>query len=786
MTTDQRPDRLPSSPPAESGPRAVGPVSAGAGPEGGTAAKRAQARGLSIFVKLAIVILSLVAGSVCILTFYLSSRQIEELRTDLNGKAATYGHLVAKQVESAVAFNDQQTAREVFESVAQDPDIEALALFGAAGDVLYGRGVVSPELSAPKEPAQNAQLVAQDSRVAAVVPVVSLEGPRGTLVLEVSTRRLLESRRAVLKRAAVAGLVAMALGALGAYAIARTIARRLGAMAVVADKVAAGDLDQGPVDEGGPRDEIGRLATAINFMLGQIRALVGQIRESAQKEQERLEGLVAVRTNELHTRNAEMRSVLDNVGQGFFSLDATGRMSRERSAIVEKWFGTPPEDAAFSTYLGQVAPKSGQWFALAWESVTDGILPLEVALDQLPKRFQVEARHFELDYRPIVSETGELERVLVVVSDITALLDRERAEAGERELSRLFSRLIADRAGFLEFFAEARELVDDIVSPATVHADLKRALHTLKGNAGIYGLESLAALCHRMEDAFAERGSLTPGELSELSQRWLDISGKVRAFVSESDGRVEIHDEEYEKILRMVERGAPRAQIRQMILEWRLESTESRLSRIAEQATALADRLGKGPIEVRIESNEIKLNPEVWREFWGAAVHIVRNAVDHGLEAAGERAELGKEEAARLDLRTSISGNRFTIEFADNGRGIDWSRVEQKALSLGLPCGSQSELFEALFVDGVSTRETVSETSGRGIGLSAARAACAKWGGHVEVESAAGEGTTFRFVWPTSVLKASSKPPKDMKQGSMPRRVQWSSLPPCAESQRFE
>jgi two-component system chemotaxis sensor kinase CheA len=108
-----------------------------------------------------------------------------------------------------------------------------------------------------------------------------------------------------------------------------------------------------------------------------------------------------------------------------------------------------------------------------------------------------------------------------------------------------------------------------------------------------------------------------------------------------------------------------------------------------------------------------------------------------------------------LWLRTSLNERHFTIEFADDGRGIDWARVAEKAKARGLAAATHSDLVEALFADGLSTREAVTEHSGRGVGLSAIRAACRKLGGKVEVESQPNKGSLFRFIWPAAVVTAS-------------------------------
>lgn len=741
-----------------------------------------KARGLSIQQKLLALILVLVVSVVTGLAWYLHSHQISSMRAALESKAVTYGRLVSKQVESAIAFDDQETAREVFESVAQDQDIESLTLFTARGDVLRARGSLSQALLSKKTGVTAPEVVRLDDRIAVVAPVVSLEGPRGTLILELSVRRLLAESAQVQRKVMFAGLAALILGVLGASWIARSLSRRLRAVATVAEAVAGGDLDQKPADVGSSGDEIGTMAAAFNTMLDQIRALVSQIRKSAQEEQDRLEGLVRERTRELDSRNGDMRRVLDNVGQGFFTLDAQAKMSRERSAVLGEWFGKMSDNESFVDVLSRTAPASSAWFGLAIESLYEGLMPLEVSLDQLPRRLSVTGRELALSYKPILADNGDLDRVLVVISDITAELLRARAESDEREVTRLFARVFSDRSGFLEFFAEAQSLVESIVGD-TLGSDvdaLKRALHTLKGNVSLHGLDSVAKICHELEDEFKEAGVLSQARLNELQQRWSELASKVRALIGDSDVKIEIDDDEYRQILDAIQSGRSRRDIAEMIEAWRLEPAEARLGRIAEQATALAKRLGKDPIDVRVEGNKVRLKPEQWADFWSASVHLVRNAIDHGLESVEERGVAGKPEGV-VTLRTAVDDANFYIEFSDNGRGIDWDAVATKAKTLSLPSKTHADLVSALFTNGFSTRSETTELSGRGIGLAAVDEACKKLGGRVDVTSERGTGTTFRFSWPARVLQG----PRELAENdeeplSMSVGLRWASIPPSA------
>jgi two-component system chemotaxis sensor kinase CheA len=151
---------------------------------------------------------------------------------------------------------------------------------------------------------------------------------------------------------------------------------------------------------------------------------------------------------------------------------------------------------------------------------------------------------------------------------------------------------------------------------------------------------------------------------------------------------------------------------------------------------------------VRVEANGVRLESSRWAPFWGAFVHLLRNALDHGLEAREERRLTGKRGPGRLTLSCREIEGQVVIEVADDGRGIDWQGVRSKATALGLPADTEPELQAALVHGGVSTRAEATELSGRGTGLAACHCACRELGGTMSISSVRGAGTTFRFSVP--------------------------------------
>jgi two-component system chemotaxis sensor kinase CheA len=698
----------------------------------------------TIQFKLSAIIVALVVGIVALLAAMFITAHVRGLEAALREKARTYAELVARDVNSAVAFEDRQTAREVFEAISVDTAVTGVALYGATGALLESRGELEGEPTSRSFPG-SLVVTRRDAVIRVLAPVVSREGPRGALTLDLSTASVTTGERRMVRLIIGTGVGAILLGLLAAWFIARSIARRLSPLARAAWAVASGDLEQRPVVDDAD-DEIGSLARSFNAMWAKLRSLLEEIRRSAHQEASRLEDLVQRRTAELHHRNGEMRLVLDNVEQGLITLDHAGRVGSQRSRIVESWFGAPPDGVEVWDWLMSANEPQRGWFETAWKQLEEDVLPLEVSMDQLPISLEVSGCCYALSYRPL--KTGDtLTGMLVMITDQTALREGERAERERRELSDIVERFQRDREGLTEFFTEARRLVETVTTTADEQVRA-RALHTLKGNAAMVGLEGISRICHDIEGALLEGTETTAGAGELLRQQWNEVEERFTMFSGGSSRRFEADLEDYQALLDGIEEHAAHPQLEALALRFRYEHAETRLGRLAEQASQLAVRLGKGPVSIRVEGNDVRLPPLVFTKFWSASVHTIRNAVDHGLEDLAARQATGDPPLTDILLRASVVGDGLEIEIRDFGRGIDWERLTRSAARKGYPCARREDLIEALFIDGITTKESVTEVSGRGVGLCAAREACEQLGGSVRVTSEPGLGTSMIFCFP--------------------------------------
>jgi predicted ATPase/GAF domain-containing protein/HPt (histidine-containing phosphotransfer) domain-containing protein len=491
----------------------------------------------------------------------------------------------------------------------------------------------------------------------------------------------------------------------------------------------------------------GQAATAVENarLYGELRSAGEELRRANAT----LEQKVEERTRELGQSNQALRVVLDNVDQGLFLVDLDGRVLEERSAIMYRWFGPSEGRPALVAWIGADA-RFADAFTLGMEAIRDNVLPLSLCIDQLPTRLVAGGRQFACRYLP-VEDHGALRALLCVLDDMTERLKHEHEEAEQRELVATFTAFARDRAGFLVFFQEAqgmfRELERIDVHPVT----RKRLLHTLKGNARVPGLDGVAELCHRAETELETEGEVSFATWKRLRDRWSVVARAVETVAgTETHDVIELCAKDVDDLERRIEGGASSRELLAEVMRLRWEPVERPLERLAAHARALGRSLKKADLDLRVQADRLRLDPDRFTPLWSALVHLVRNAIDHGIETADARAAAGKPARGVLRLQARGSDGWLVVEVEDDGRGIDWDTARRLCRERGLPCETRGDLVSALFRPDFSSRGQVSEISGRGVGLAAVAASVSERGGTITVESEPGTGTRWILKLPLS------------------------------------
>jgi two-component system, chemotaxis family, sensor kinase CheA len=197
-------------------------------------------------------------------------------------------------------------------------------------------------------------------------------------------------------------------------------------------------------------------------------------------------------------------------------------------------------------------------------------------------------------------------------------------------------------------------------------------------------------------------------------------------------------------------------ELQEAVMKTRMQPIENIWSMLPRVVRDLAQSGGK-QVRVEMEGQETELDKTIIEAIKDPLTHMVRNSVDHGIEAPDRRTQAGKPAEGKLSLRAYHEGGQVNIEISDDGAGVDVERVKRKAIERGLVTPDQAarmnerEVINLLFVPGFSTAEKITNVSGRGVGMDVVKTNIEKIGGAVDLQSRPSLGTTLRIKIPLTL-----------------------------------
>ena len=462
-------------------------------------------------------------------------------------------------------------------------------------------------------------------------------------------------------------------------------------------------------------------------MVAQIRALFADLCET---------------NDRLVAKDQRFNLLLDSTQDGLLPVDTDGRITEGASSQILEWFGPCVVGTPFWRYL---LPARAKEFQVGFEQIHDRILPFEVCVDQAIDVFERNGRSYGIDYRKI--ETGDqLSGYLLAIRDITEKLAKEQLEADAREFNQVVYHALHDQQGFRRFVKDTRDHLATLLCDSVSESMSAHLLHIVKGNSAIFGLEQFSLRVHDAEDRLLN-GEPRRAVVSELEVAFESSIDRYRDYVF-GNKDIKVTPVEYDRLLSRLSKGDSAAAILPTVKRWQHEPVSKNLERLANMADSLAERRGK-KINVTIDvCQELRVDTKRFGHVWNTMNHVVRNAVDHGIESPKDRESAGKSEIGRLRLSCEVKNRALSIAVTDDGKGIDWHNVGKQAVASRLPNQSHDDLVDALFELGLSTSDSITETSGRGVGLAAVNEAVRKSGGTIKVDSEFRKGTTIRIHLP--------------------------------------
>lgn len=193
--------------------------------------------------------------------------------------------------------------------------------------------------------------------------------------------------------------------------------------------------------------------------------------------------------------------------------------------------------------------------------------------------------------------------------------------------------------------------------------------------------------------------------------------------------------------------------LQESVMSIRMMPMEYVFSRFPRLVRDLAGKLGK-QVELTQVGSSTELDKSLIERIIDPLTHLVRNSLDHGIELPEKRLESGKSPIGNLTLSAEHQGGNICIEVTDDGAGLNRERILAKAVSQGMPIHenmSDDEVGMLIFAPGFSTAEQVTDVSGRGVGMDVVKRNIQEMGGHVEIQSKQGQGTTIRILLPLTL-----------------------------------
>jgi len=463
-------------------------------------------------------------------------------------------------------------------------------------------------------------------------------------------------------------------------------------------------------------------------------------------------------------RNRQMEQILNSVTDGLLVIDKDFRIGAEYSKVVGKIFER--SDLCDMSLPEVLRPLLD---ATTYEQLHDYLKILfdPKLIDRLIKSInpakQIAAlfpsleaqqekrvKHFALNFERIRTQ-AEISQVLVRIEDITQRMnlaqELEQQEAAAEEKLQIVMQIlqvepaVLDR--FLTRFDDALSVIAKMFglpegeshSQDAIHS-LFRQVHTLKGEASFLRLSSHERALHQLEDQL-EKLRLAPqiaiSELVRIRSSW-EILQKLRDQIRQSLDQL--------KYLGNTGRvNGPTQAPSGVVNPAGLIEILSRL--IAD----LSERLGKpATFHTNVTSEDLpRQHAEVLHEI---LIHLARNSMVHGIESVEERTVRGKNPSGLIQLELRSHPEYHEIIFQDDGNGLDYGKIRQRAERLGWNITEENELRHAIFEPGFSTAEKVTDLAGRGVGLDIIRTALQKAGGQIVPHSEQGAYCAFQILLP--------------------------------------
>lgn len=509
-------------------------------------------------------------------------------------------------------------------------------------------------------------------------------------------------------------------------------------------------------------DEFGDMANSLNDNI----SVSAKLHEEIHELNTNLEKRIAEKTEKITT-------LLDNADQGFLSfgedLIINDEYSKECLHIFKKEIANT--HIAELLYTDETKKK---FFTQTLKSLLKETneQKIKTIISLLQSEFIINKKAINIKYK-IIDDN----QFMLILTDITAQKILQKKINKEKNILKMIVSVVTDTHEFFElieefeiFSKQKRSLVDFTKTPLHNATELYRTIHTFKG---LFAQKEMSELVSKLHDLESELSQILtdPNQTNESLnsligtspfEEWLNheisiIKNILGEELFESKGKVTVKEESLslieKKIILLASKHNELSTYEPVVNDLKslkYKTVYTLLSSYPKLLDQLSQRLDKSiyPLEIIVDKS-LKVEDR-FKPFFKSLIHVFRNAIDHGIESMDERAEIEKDEIGTITCTAKITNDNLHITIADDGRGIDIEKIKQKAANLDIDTSelNNNQIYSLIFHDRLSTKNDISDVSGRGVGMAAVKVECDKLNGIIQINSERNIGTTIEFIIP--------------------------------------
>ena len=489
-------------------------------------------------------------------------------------------------------------------------------------------------------------------------------------------------------------------------------------------------------------------------------AYVNWIRKKLKKKETDLLDNFFLITNQ----KGNLKNILNNLNQGYLTFDKFGNIGDEVTVITNTLLENDIKavrDQHFKIWDIIYKDKEKKEQFKKWiDKVFDGRFSFKDLLPLAPKYFKgKEYLNVKLEFRPIFYEKmkNKIEKVILIASDKTNEIALEvEADRKNGQVNFIIN--------CLESPIELLDLIHDTYETLDKDPDLKnenelifRKYHTLKARFGQFGQKPLVKLIDKIEtDIQNDDSKRLKGSIQNF-KNYFDNLLKENNLIVQAANKFLVEDGQAIEAYRVIEYIVNAESLEELHLliyeDHILVDLKGKLKRYVELTKQIGLEQEK-EIDLKITGDEVLVEYNKYSQFVNSLIHIFRNMIDHGIESKEERKKNNKPERGLISVEFKKYKNNFVINFKDDGRGMDSEIIKSTLISQGLKTEEElkklgkEEIFNLVFLQGFSTKEGVSEYSGRGVGMGAVQSEINNLSGSIFTKSETGKSTEFTVTLP--------------------------------------